>query len=97
MVGDAADGKAAVEMVRGLIPDLVIMDINMPKMNGIEATEQIHSEFPDLPIIGLSMFDREDVGQAMLNAGATDCLSKILPWEVVLSRIRQSISHTKLQ
>jgi len=92
LVGEAADGQTAVEMVRGLMPYVVIMDVSMPKMSGIEATEKIHSEFPQLNIIGFSMLDRGDVGQAMLNAGAVNCLSKDLPWDTVLSSIRQSIT-----
>src|SRR5512147_2060591 len=73
VVGEAADGNAAVEMARWLVPDIVIMDVNMPGMDGIKATQAIHSEFPQMNVIGFSLFDSPEVGEAMLEAGAISC------------------------
>jgi DNA-binding NarL/FixJ family response regulator len=55
VVGQAKDGLATVELARELAPDIIIMDISMPGLSGVEATRQIHNEKPDIKIIGLSM------------------------------------------
>ena len=68
IVGQASDGEAAVRMAPELLPDVILMDINMPNMNGIEATKIIHSELPHIRIIGMSMYD--DQGVAMTDSGA---------------------------
>jgi CheY-like chemotaxis protein len=76
IVGQAADGREAVLMTRDLQPDVVIMDISMPELNGIEATRIITGENPHVRIIGLSMHQREDMAAAMLAAGAERYLTK---------------------
>lgn len=74
IVGEAADGEEAVELVRALRPDIVIMDVNMPKMNGIDATTRIRQEAPGTKVIGLSC----DISTtaAMVRAGALTQLDK---------------------
>jgi signal transduction histidine kinase/CheY-like chemotaxis protein len=76
IAGEAVDGQQAVEMARQLQPDIILMDVSMPRLNGVEATRIISREFPEIRIIGLSMFDDSDRAQAMRDAGAADYLMK---------------------
>jgi CheY-like chemotaxis protein len=92
VVGEAADGVEAVELARSLQPDVVIMDIAMPRMNGIEATRQITSEMPGLRVIGLSMHEDETIAAAMREAGAVAFLTKGRPSDVLVSTIRAVLS-----
>ena len=71
VIGEAGDGRAAIEMVRKLKPDIVLMDVAMPLLNGLEATAQITQSNPDSKVIILSMYDYESyIRQAL--AAATD-------------------------
>jgi len=76
VVGEAADGQQAIELARELRPDLIIMDVSMPKMDGIEATRRIKAEMPEIRIIGLSMHEDDQIGILMRKAGAESFLSK---------------------
>jgi CheY-like chemotaxis protein len=76
IVGEAVDGEAAVEMAGRLRPDVILMDIDMPKLDGIGATRVLHGQFPDIRVIGLSMFEEKERAQAMSEAGAVRYLSK---------------------
>ncbi|MCW5798286.1 MAG: response regulator [Nitrospira sp.] len=76
LVGEAGDGAAALAAVECLRPAVVIMDINMPEMNGIEATRQIKARFPDTVVIGLSVNAEGENQDAMKRAGASLLLSK---------------------
>lgn len=76
IVGDAKDGEEALMLVPQLKPDVVVMDNNMPKLNGIEATRYICREWPAIKVIGLSMLDEKEIRAAMLDAGAVECLQK---------------------
>jgi CheY-like chemotaxis protein len=89
VVGEAANGEAAIELARASRPDVVIMDIGMPVMNGIEATKAIVSQFPEIHVIGLSMYDEARRAAAMLEAGADAYLSKAGPTEELVSTIRR--------
>jgi signal transduction histidine kinase len=88
VVGEAGTGTAAVALARQLTPEVVLMDINMPEMNGIEATRTIHAAFPAMRVIGLSMHDRGDQQAAMQAAGAVAYVSKSGPAEALLAAIR---------
>ncbi len=88
IAGEAADGEAAVELAQKIQPEVILMDISMPKMNGVEATRQIRSKMPGIRIYGLSMFEAEDQAHAMSEAGATGYLSKSGNSESLLAAIR---------
>jgi PAS domain S-box-containing protein len=72
VAGEAANGKEAVELARQLHPDVILMDISMPEMDGIEATQRIKAVMPTVRVIGLSMFEDKSSAQNIINAGA-DC------------------------
>jgi signal transduction histidine kinase/CheY-like chemotaxis protein len=76
IIGEAADGREAVSMVNKRAPDVVIMDINMPRMDGIEATRRIKREHPATVIIAVSVNDTPQVRESMQRAGASAFLSK---------------------
>jgi CheY-like chemotaxis protein len=76
VVGEAANGREAVELARQLRPDVIVMDISMPEMDGIEATRRIKAELPEVRIIGLSMFEDEQSTRNMLGANADAFIAK---------------------
>jgi DNA-binding NarL/FixJ family response regulator len=76
IVGEASNGLEAVQCARSLRPDVIIMDINMPHMDGVQATRLIKQEFPAVIIIGLSVNDAGSVRHAMLEAGAIAYVNK---------------------
>ena len=71
LVGEASNGEEAVRLVRELSPSVVVMDINMPKLNGIDATMKIKTSYPHVVIVGLSVSASDAHRQAMTAAGAT--------------------------
>src|SRR5215467_5252912 len=76
IVSEAKDGKQLTEMVRSLKPDVVITDIEMPVMNGIDATKEIKKEFPGTGVIALTQFCEDHFIVDMLEAGASGYLLK---------------------
>jgi CheY-like chemotaxis protein/anti-sigma regulatory factor (Ser/Thr protein kinase) len=76
VVGEACDGEEALEQVERIQPSMVIMDINMPKLNGMEATARIKQRHPSIKVIGLSVNAGPEVQEAMRQAGAETCLTK---------------------
>src|SRR4030042_882726 len=70
VVGQAADGKQAVEQVRALAPDVVLMDIAMPVMNGLEATSEIHKSAAPSRILVLTQYESKEYILPLLRAGA---------------------------
>jgi DNA-binding NarL/FixJ family response regulator len=88
VVGQAKDGYTTVDLARELSPDVIIMDISMPGLNGIEATRLIHGENPDIKIIGLSMHSAKRYVQEMFKAGARGYLLKDCDFEELIGAIR---------
>ncbi|MDN4480618.1 response regulator [Demequina muriae] len=76
VVGEAGDGATAVAQVRALRPDVVLMDVRMPGMNGIEATRLIVAEHPDTRVVVLTTFDLDEYAFGALRAGASGFLLK---------------------
>jgi len=88
VIAQAADGHSAVELTRELSPDMVIMDIGMPDLNGIDATRQIIHEFPQVKVIGLSMHSGQKFVIEMLKAGASGYLLKDCALEELTTAIK---------
>ena len=76
IIGEAADGAEAVELAKKLKPDIVLMDISMPRVNGIEATRQIRAAAPNIKIIALSSSKEHIYMSDIINAGASGYVSK---------------------
>ena len=76
VIGEAADGREALDMVEKLSPDIVIMDISMPDLNGIDATRMIINEAPDVKVIALSMHHDKQFVSEIFKAGASGYLIK---------------------
>lgn len=91
VVGEASDGRSAIDLVRETRPAVVLMDISMPGMNGLEATRLIHEQMPEVKVIGLSMFKEGDQAAEMIAAGASKYLVKSDPSEIMLEAIRDCV------
>jgi DNA-binding NarL/FixJ family response regulator len=76
VVGEAEDGRKALELVRKIQPDIVIMDVSMPNLNGVGATSQILHEFPNIKVIALSMHSNTIYVGDMIKAGASGYVLK---------------------
>ncbi|MCD4786826.1 MAG: response regulator transcription factor [Desulfobacterales bacterium] len=84
VVGEAEDGREAIAKAEELHPDVVVMDIAMPRLNGLEATRQIKKRFPDMKILILTMHTNEEYVLQTLNAGASGYLvKKAAPAELI--------------
>jgi DNA-binding NarL/FixJ family response regulator len=88
VVGEAENGRQAIDLARQRGPEVVIMDINMPVMNGIEATRIITKEMPRVKVVALSMHGTKDTSREILEAGATACLTKGGTMEELVEAVR---------
>ncbi len=87
VVAEARDGAEAVALVEDLRPRVVVMDINMPVMNGIDATACIKTYWPETTVIGISVNTGEDYSNAMKRAGA----ATVLPKDTAVERLHDAI------
>jgi DNA-binding NarL/FixJ family response regulator len=76
VIGEASNGVEAVQYARSLRPDVIVIDISMPSMDGVQATRLIKKEHPQITIIGLSVFETAMTRDALINAGASGLLMK---------------------
>ena len=88
VVGEAANGRQAIDLAQQCSPDVVIMDIDMPAMNGIEATRILTKEMSQVKVIALSIYVEKNAFNEILQAGATAYLTKGSPVEELLEAIR---------
>jgi DNA-binding NarL/FixJ family response regulator len=88
IVGEAADGPGAIAFTHQLHPDVVLMDVSLPGMDGIQATRAIHAALPTTCVIGYSTFTRGARAEAMRDAGAMDYVPKDAPSEELLLVMR---------
>jgi two-component system NarL family response regulator len=84
VVGEAASGRAAVELARTLAPDVVVMDVAMKDLNGIDATRQIRAECPDVKVLALSSHSDSRYVSAILDAGASGYVLKANAYDDLL-------------
>jgi DNA-binding NarL/FixJ family response regulator len=89
VVGEAGYGITTLDLARELIPDIIVMDVKMPKLNGIEASRQVHSELPDVKVIALSIYADPRFVINMLRTGVSGYLIKECAFEELTQAIRQ--------
>lgn len=92
IVGLAQDGAEAVELVDQAPPDLILMDLKMPGMNGVEATRRIRARHPDVKVLVLTTYDGDEWVFDAIRAGAAGYLLKDTPREVVIEAIRGTVA-----
>lgn len=91
VVGEAEDGSEALELARALSPDLILMDLAMPRVNGLEATRRIKVERPGTKVIILTRYEEDAYRQAATQSGADAFLSKGTRLTELLATIRQVV------
>ncbi len=94
IIGTAESGAEALEMIQTTTPDVIIMDVRMPNMDGIETTIKIHKQFPDLLIIGLSSISDKHRATEMLQMGASGYLTKDTSPAEMVKAIRTVVNGT---
>lgn len=96
VVGTAENGREALEMTERLKPDVVLMDIRMPVMDGVECTRLIKKNFPEVLVIVLTTFDDEEYIIQALNYGASGYLLKDIPGDRLIQAVRDAVSGNLL-
>jgi DNA-binding NarL/FixJ family response regulator len=92
VIGEAQDGREAFELVRELFPDIIIMDITMPNLNGVDATRRIVNKFPSTRVIALSIHSNRRFVADMLQAGASGYVLKECLFEELIEAIKTVMS-----
>jgi DNA-binding NarL/FixJ family response regulator len=93
VVAMAVDGYHALELARAMKPDLVVMDVTMPRLNGIQATRRIVAELPEVKVIALSVHADKRLVALMLDAGASEYVFKDLAFEHLAGTIRAAVAN----
>jgi DNA-binding NarL/FixJ family response regulator len=93
VVGEAEDGEKAIALTRELLPDIIIMDVKMPLMDGAEATSRILAEMPGMKILALSIYADDGFMASMMRAGALGYILKGCDIEELSDTIRRTASH----
>lgn len=88
VVGEAENGRTAVALARGTLPDVVIMDVSMPLLNGAEATRQIRKAVPSARVLALSSYDDDEFVEHLMQAGASGYLTKDAAAEELIRAVR---------
>ena len=88
IIGEAADGREAILKARELKPDLVLMDVRMPGMNGVNATRQLKNEMPEIKVLILTIFDLQEYREAAMASGASGYVIKKSLIEELMPAIR---------
>jgi NarL family two-component system response regulator LiaR len=92
LVGEASSGKEALKLTETLHPDVILMDLVMPGMDGAEATAQIHQQHPEIQIIALTSFKEQDLVEGAIKAGAISYLLKDVSADELADAIRAAHS-----
>ena len=91
VVGEAADGIAAVQLAQTLRPDVVLIDVNMARLDGVETTRRLRNLLPQTVLIGMSTHTRDMVEHAILSAGADGFLPKETLLEDLMPLVRTAL------
>jgi two-component system, NarL family, response regulator LiaR len=92
IVGEARDGREAVELSLSLVPDLILMDVRMPGMDGLEATREIKAERPEIGILMVTMHDDPDYMLEAIRSGAAGYVLKDASWADLTTSVRRALS-----
>lgn len=92
IVGEARDGDEAIDLAHQLQPDVILMDVTMPEVDGVEATRQIRQALPDVRVVMLTMHADQEVLAAAIRAGASGYLVKDCSTEEIASAVRMAAS-----
>lgn len=93
VVGEANDGLEAIDLIEEEQPDVVLMDVNMPRMNGIEATRRIRHDWPDVVVVGLSVQEDEATAKSVLEAGAARFMSKTSSADEIMALLHEVLAE----
>src|SRR5918997_1937460 len=92
VVGEASNGREAVELCRKLRPDLILMDVRMPEMDGLEATRRIKAEFPTTGVLVVTTYDNPDYLFEAIEAGAAGYVLKDAPKQQLVNAVRRTLN-----
>jgi len=97
VVGEAADGHEAIRKARELKPDVVIMDVGMPGMNGLTATRHIKEEMPDLKVVMLTVYDLPEYAEAAMACGASGYVIKTALLDELVPAIARALGTIRVE